>query len=92
MWNEDGVESNTTALYRMLFDRNLILQCVDLHNRDHVLLKTVLVVNLEVKDNHEEAAIGARLTLDLCQEVCLSCITYFLCIHLYTILVWKKLH
>ncbi|XP_040997635.1 RNA polymerase II subunit A C-terminal domain phosphatase SSU72 [Juglans microcarpa x Juglans regia] len=41
----------------------------DLHNRDHVLLKTVLVINLEVKDNHEEAAIGARLTLDLCQEI-----------------------
>ncbi|KAL5542280.1 hypothetical protein UlMin_009990 [Ulmus minor] len=41
----------------------------DLHNRDHVLLKTVLVINLEVKDNHEEAAIGARLALDLCQEI-----------------------
>jgi RNA polymerase II subunit A C-terminal domain phosphatase SSU72 len=53
-----------------LFDRSLILQCVDLHNRDHVLLKTVLIINLEVKDNHEEATIGARLTLDLCQEVC----------------------
>lgn len=33
-------------------------------------MKTVLIVNLEVKDNHEEAAIGARLTLDLCQDVC----------------------
>ncbi|WJZ89518.1 hypothetical protein VitviT2T_008734 [Vitis vinifera] len=41
----------------------------DLHNRDHVLMKTVLVINLEVKDNHEEAAIGARLALDLCQEI-----------------------
>ncbi|CAI0559571.1 unnamed protein product [Linum tenue] len=40
-----------------------------LHNRDHVLLKTVLVINLEVKDNHEEAAAGARLTLDLCQAI-----------------------
>ena len=35
-------------------------------------MKTVLVINLEVKDNHEEAAIGARLALDLCQEVSLS--------------------
>jgi RNA polymerase II subunit A C-terminal domain phosphatase SSU72 len=70
-----------------LFERSLILHCVDLHNRDHVLLKTVLIVNLEVKDNHEEAAIGARLTLDLCQEVCLS-VAYFLHIHMCTILVF----
>ncbi|GMH16102.1 hypothetical protein Nepgr_017943 [Nepenthes gracilis] len=41
----------------------------DLHNRDHVFMKPVLIVNLEVKDNHEEAATGARLTLDLCQEL-----------------------
>ncbi|CAN1162524.1 RNA polymerase II subunit A C-terminal domain phosphatase SSU72 [Linum perenne] len=41
----------------------------DLHNRDHVRLKTVLVINLEVKDNHEEAAVGARLTLDLCEAI-----------------------
>lgn len=49
--------------------------CVDLHNRDHVLMKPVLIINLEVKDNHEEAAIGARLTLVLCQEVgvCVIC-------------------
>ncbi|KAL0380269.1 UNVERIFIED_CONTAM: RNA polymerase II subunit A C-terminal domain phosphatase SSU72 [Sesamum angustifolium] len=40
----------------------------DLHNRNHVLLKPVLVINLEVKDNHEEAAIGGRLALQLCQE------------------------
>ncbi|PRQ15848.1 uncharacterized protein LOC133743152 [Rosa rugosa] len=41
----------------------------DLHNRDHVLKKCVLIINLEVKDNHEEAAVGARLALDLCQEI-----------------------
>ncbi|XVE99129.1 hypothetical protein REPUB_Repub03eG0170800 [Reevesia pubescens] len=41
----------------------------DLHNRDQVLLKTVLVINLEVKDNHEEAAVGARLALDLCEQI-----------------------
>ena len=41
----------------------------DLHNRDQVLLKSVLVINLEVKDNHEEAAVGARLALDLCEQV-----------------------
>ncbi|KAI4352076.1 hypothetical protein L6164_006362 [Bauhinia variegata] len=41
----------------------------DLHNRDHGLMKTVLIINLEVKDNHEEAAVGARLTFDLCQKI-----------------------
>ncbi|KAJ6340420.1 hypothetical protein OIU77_008223 [Salix suchowensis] len=40
-----------------------------LHNRDHVLLKSVLVINLEVKDNHEEAAVGGQLTLELCQKI-----------------------
>ncbi|KAK1278764.1 hypothetical protein QJS04_geneDACA025089 [Acorus gramineus] len=32
-------------------------------------MKSVLVINLEVKDNHEEAAAGAKLTFDLRQEV-----------------------
>ncbi|KAK1259029.1 hypothetical protein QJS04_geneDACA001455 [Acorus gramineus] len=41
----------------------------DLHNREHALMKSVLVINLEVKDNHEEAAVGAKLTFDLCQEL-----------------------
>ncbi|XP_048438357.1 RNA polymerase II subunit A C-terminal domain phosphatase SSU72-like [Pyrus x bretschneideri] len=41
----------------------------DLNNRDHALRKCVLIINLEVKDNHEEAAVGARLALDLCQEI-----------------------
>ncbi|KAK1257215.1 hypothetical protein QJS04_geneDACA022578 [Acorus gramineus] len=41
----------------------------DLHNREHALMKSVLVINLEVKDNHEEAAAGAKLTFDLRQEV-----------------------
>ena len=46
-----------------------VLTMADLHNRDQVLLKSVLVINLEVKDNHEEAAVGARLALDLCEQV-----------------------
>lgn len=47
-----------------------ILLVTDLYNREPVLMKPVAVINLEVKDNHEEAAIGGRLTLELCQEVC----------------------
>ncbi|XP_024520465.1 RNA polymerase II subunit A C-terminal domain phosphatase ssu72 isoform X1 [Selaginella moellendorffii] len=41
----------------------------DLQNREQTLFKTVLVVNLDVKDNHEEAAVGAKLALDLCKKV-----------------------
>ncbi|GAY66961.1 hypothetical protein CUMW_252980 [Citrus unshiu] len=42
---------------------------IDLNTREQPFMKTVLVINLEVKDNHEEAAIGGRLTFDLCQEI-----------------------
>lgn len=48
---------------------NVCVHASDLHNRNQVLMKPVLVINLEVKDNHEEAAIGGRLALQLCQEV-----------------------
>ncbi|GAU39394.1 protein-serine/threonine phosphatase [Trifolium repens] len=67
-WQEnaaDGIFDVVITFEEKVFD--MVVE--DLHNRDHVLLKTVLIVNLEVKDNHEEAAIGARLTLDLCQEI-----------------------
>lgn len=59
----------------------IVQQYADLNNREHVLMKSVLIINLEVKDNHEEAATGARLTLDLCQEVyILLCFTtIFVC-------------
>lgn len=32
-------------------------------------MKAVLIINLEVKDNHEEAASGAKVALELCKEV-----------------------
>eukprot|EP00252_Welwitschia_mirabilis_P007624 TRINITY_DN1917_c0_g1_i3.p1 TRINITY_DN1917_c0_g1~~TRINITY_DN1917_c0_g1_i3.p1 ORF type:complete len:114 (+),score=27.63 TRINITY_DN1917_c0_g1_i3:203-544(+) len=41
----------------------------DLQSREQILMKNVLVINLDVKDNHEEAAVGARLALDLCQKL-----------------------
>lgn len=41
----------------------------DLENREPQLLKMALVINLDVKDNHEEAAIGGKLALDLCQKL-----------------------
>ncbi|KAF6162829.1 hypothetical protein GIB67_029098 [Kingdonia uniflora] len=67
-WQEnagDGIFDVVITFEEKVFD--MVLE--DLHNREHVLMKTVLVINLEVKDNHEEAAIGARVTLDLCNEL-----------------------
>ncbi|XP_064978923.1 uncharacterized protein LOC135620147 isoform X1 [Musa acuminata AAA Group] len=41
----------------------------DLNNREQKVIRSVLIINLEVKDNHEEAATGAKLALDLCQDM-----------------------
>lgn len=57
------------SYYLDLIDLYVIYQYADLNNREQSLMKTILVMNLEVKDNHEEAAIGGRLALELCQEV-----------------------
>ncbi|KAH7680955.1 RNA polymerase II subunit A C-terminal domain phosphatase SSU72 protein [Dioscorea alata] len=61
----DGVFDVVLTFEEKVFD--MVLQ--DLNNREQVLMKTVLIINLEVKDNHEEAAVGAKLALDLCQEI-----------------------
>ncbi|TVU26694.1 hypothetical protein EJB05_29250 [Eragrostis curvula] len=41
----------------------------DLDSREQRLLKSVLIINMDVKDNHEEAGVGAKLALDLCQQL-----------------------
>ncbi|KAI3840742.1 hypothetical protein MKX03_026637 [Papaver bracteatum] len=67
-WQENSADGTFDVVFTFeekVFD--MVIE--DLHTRDHVLMKSVLVINLEVKDNHEEAAVGARLTLDLCQEL-----------------------
>ena len=46
-----------------------ICLCADMNNREPRLFKSVLIINMDVKDNHEEASIGAKLALDLCQKV-----------------------
>ncbi|KAE8009167.1 hypothetical protein FH972_005619 [Carpinus fangiana] len=67
-WQENAADGSFDVVFS--FEEKVFDMVVeDLHNRDHVLMKPVLVINLEVKDNHEEAAIGARLTLDLCQQI-----------------------
>ncbi|KAG5223365.1 Ssu72 family protein [Salix suchowensis] len=67
-WQDNAADGSFTVVLTFeekVFD--MVLE--DLHNRDHVLLKSVLVINLEVKDNHEEAAVGGQLTLELCQKI-----------------------
>ncbi|XP_028781491.1 RNA polymerase II subunit A C-terminal domain phosphatase SSU72 [Neltuma alba] len=67
-WQDNAADGSFDIVFT--FEEKVFDMVVeDLHNRDHVLMKTVLIINLEVKDNHEEAAIGARLTLDLCQDI-----------------------
>ena len=38
-------------------------------NREPRLMKCVLIINMDVKDNHEEAGVGAKLAVELCQKV-----------------------
>ncbi|XP_050378601.1 uncharacterized protein LOC126795916 [Argentina anserina] len=67
-WQDNAADGSFDVVFTFeekVFD--MVLE--DLHNRDHVLKKCVLIINLEVKDNHEEAAVGARLALELCQEI-----------------------
>ncbi|CAF2061269.1 unnamed protein product [Brassica oleracea var. botrytis] len=61
----DGVFDVVMTFEEKVFDSVL----EDLNNREQSLMKTILVMNLEVKDNHEEAAIGGRLASELCQEI-----------------------
>ncbi|VFQ93956.1 unnamed protein product [Cuscuta campestris] len=62
---DDGPFDVVISFEEKVFD--MVIE--DLHNRDQPLKKPVLAINLEVKDNHEEAAIGGRLALTLCQEI-----------------------
>ncbi|CAM0950137.1 unnamed protein product [Alopecurus aequalis] len=61
----DGVFDMILTFEERVFD--LVVE--DMNNRDSRLFKSVLVINMDVKDNHEEASIGAKLALDLCQKL-----------------------
>ncbi|KAJ1264941.1 hypothetical protein BS78_08G039200 [Paspalum vaginatum] len=41
----------------------------DMNNREPRLMKSVPIINMDVKDNHEEAGIGAKLAVELCQKL-----------------------
>ncbi|CAI9113211.1 OLC1v1013781C2 [Oldenlandia corymbosa var. corymbosa] len=67
-WQENAADGSfdiVLTFEEKVFD--MVLE--DLHNRRHAFMRPVLVINLEVKDNHEEAAVGARQALLLCQDV-----------------------
>ena len=54
-------------MYSIVAD-NLLL-ATDLESRGASSYKPVQVINLDVKDNHEEATLGAFLILELCDMV-----------------------
>ncbi|KAK9181178.1 hypothetical protein WN944_024315 [Citrus x changshan-huyou] len=67
-WQDNALDGSFDIVFT--FEEKVFDTVVeDLNTREQPLMKTVLVINLEVKDNHEEAAIGGRLTFDLCQEI-----------------------
>ncbi|KAJ4713579.1 RNA polymerase II subunit A C-terminal domain phosphatase SSU72-like [Melia azedarach] len=67
-WQDNALDGSFDIVFT--FEEKVFDMVVeDLNSREQPLMKSVLVINLEVKDNHEEAAVGARLTLDLCQEI-----------------------
>lgn len=61
----DGIFDVVITFEEKVFD--LVIE--DLNTRDQTLLKPILIINLEVKDNHEEAAAGARVALEMCQQL-----------------------
>lgn len=61
----DGVFDMILTFEERVFD--LVVE--DMNNREPKLLKSVLIINMDVKDNHEEASVGAKLALDLCQKL-----------------------
>eukprot|EP00850_Spirogloea_muscicola_P003201 SM000013S26370 [mRNA] locus=s13:21252:23171:- [translate_table: standard] len=60
---QDGKFDVVLAFEERVFD----MVVSDLQYREQAHLHSVLVLNLSVKDNHEEATLGARLALQLCQ-------------------------
>ncbi|KAG0469444.1 hypothetical protein HPP92_015530 [Vanilla planifolia] len=67
-WQENSSDGHFDVV--MTFEEKVFDMVIeDLNNRKHSMMKPVLIINLEVKDNHEEAYIGAKLALDLCQEL-----------------------
>jgi len=61
----DGVFDMIMTFEERVFD--LVVE--DMNNREPRLMKCVLIINMDVKDNHEEAGVGAKLAVELCQKL-----------------------
>ncbi|EES16722.1 hypothetical protein BDA96_08G054600 [Sorghum bicolor] len=61
----DGVFDMIMTFEERVFD--LVVE--DMSNREPRLMKCVLIINMDVKDNHEEAGVGAKLAVELCQKL-----------------------
>ncbi|KAJ1264942.1 hypothetical protein BS78_08G039200 [Paspalum vaginatum] len=61
----DGVFDMIMTFEERVFD--LVVE--DMNNREPRLMKSVPIINMDVKDNHEEAGIGAKLAVELCQKL-----------------------
>ncbi|KAF0888467.1 hypothetical protein E2562_014272 [Oryza meyeriana var. granulata] len=65
-------DNASDGLFDVIFtfeERVFDLVVDDMHNREQRMLKNALIINMDVKDNHEEAGVGAKLALDLCQKL-----------------------
>ncbi|CAL4904033.1 unnamed protein product [Urochloa decumbens] len=61
----DGVFDMIMTFEERVFD--LVVE--DMNNREPKLMKSVPIINMDVKDNHEEAGVGAKLAVELCQKL-----------------------
>ncbi|XP_066359528.1 uncharacterized protein [Miscanthus floridulus] len=61
----DGMFDMIMTFEERVFD--LVVE--DMSNREPRLMKCVLIINMDVKDNHEEAVVGAKLAVELCQKL-----------------------
>ncbi|KAL6905562.1 hypothetical protein ACP4OV_003163 [Aristida adscensionis] len=61
----DGMFDMILTFEERVFD--LVIE--DMNNREPKLMRSVPIINMDVKDNHEEAGVGAKLALELCQKL-----------------------
>eukprot|EP00898_Chlorokybus_atmophyticus_P004297 jgi/Chlat1/4869/Chrsp31S08938 len=65
-WQDNAKDGEFDIIFTFE-ERVFDLVVEDMHSRHSTGIKAALILNLDVKDNHEEAANGAQLCLQLCQ-------------------------